>query len=117
MKVTVDVDAFAAMSAIAEEAHQCAVDKGWYDGSTERNPAELIALMHSELSEALEAFREGNPKDKHCPKFSSAEVELADCVIRIMDASEQLGLNVCGAMRAKMQHNWTRESRHGGKVY
>ena len=48
---------------LAKEIHQNAVDKGfWYE---DRNEGECIALMHSELSEALEAVRHGNPQDEH----------------------------------------------------
>lgn len=117
MRVIVDLDPFEAVASIAREVHECALAKGWYDGSTDRNAAELIALMHSELSEALEAFRTENPPDKHCPNFGNAEVELADCIIRILDAGQHLGLDVAGAMKAKIQANWKREPRHGGKVY
>jgi len=117
MKVEVDIDPFDALRAIQNEVHECAVDRGWYDGSTERNQAELIALIHSELSEALEAFRCDNPPDKHLPKFGNAEIELADCVIRILDMCEHERIDLSSALRAKMQFNWTRERRHGGRKF
>jgi len=50
----------------------------------DRNVGEMIALMHSELSEALEAHRK-NLKDDHLPEFDGVDVELVDCIIRAMD--------------------------------
>lgn len=55
---------------------------------------ELIALMHSELSEALEAARHGNPPDDKIPEFTGLEAELGDTVIRIMDFAQKRGLRV-----------------------
>lgn len=80
----------------AEEVNNNAKEKGWWD--SERNDGEMIALMHSELSEALEALRHGNPVDDHIPEFKSTEAELADVVIRIMDYGRARGLRIAEAI-------------------
>ena len=97
--------------ALSRIVHANARNKGFWDG--ERNLGESIALIHSELSEALEALRAGNPKDGHCPEFSGLEVELADAIIRIMDLAGGLDLNVAGAVSAKIAYNKNRPAKHG----
>lgn len=97
---------------LAQDVHENAVNKGfWPDGG--RNDGEIIALIHSELSEALEAIRTGNPPDDKLPEFSSAEVELADVVIRIMDYGIGRGWRVAEAIEAKAPFNKTRAFKHG----
>lgn len=97
----------------AAKVNANAVNKGFWKDGAQRNRAEMIALIHSELSEALEADRHGNDRDEHCPQFSSVSVELADAIIRIMDMSAGLGLRVEEAIIAKMKFNTTRPIKHG----
>jgi NTP pyrophosphatase (non-canonical NTP hydrolase) len=99
----------------AAAVNDTAKAKGWWD--KERNDGEIIALMHSELSEALEALRHGNPPDDHIPAFSGAEAEMADVVIRIMDYGQARGLRIAEAIEAKMAYNNNRPRKHGGKVF
>ena len=100
---------------LAEQVHDTAVGKGWWD--KDRNDGEIIALMHSELSEALEALRHGNPPDDKIPEFSGAEAELADVIIRIMDMAPARGWRIAEAVVAKMAMNQGRERMHGGKLF
>lgn len=76
-----------------------------------------IALVHSELSEMLEAIRHGNPPSDHIPEFSGAEEEAADVVIRLMNICAQRGWRLAEAIEAKIQYNATRPHKHGGKNF
>lgn len=100
---------------VSGEVHRIAVEHGWWDKP--RNDGEAIALMHSELSEALEAQRHGDPPDDKIPDFTGQEAELADVIIRIMDYAHARKLNVGQAVIAKIKYNETREYKHGGKMF
>ena len=100
---------------LQERIHATAKAKGWWDEPREIGTA--IALMHSELSEALEAARHGNPPDDKIPQHNGVEAELADTIIRILDFAEGDGYDVIGAMLAKMDFNDGRSVRHGGKKF
>ncbi len=92
-----------------------AVQKGWYDEPNSN--AKNFMLMVTELAEATEADRAGNPPSKKIPEFSHIEEELADCMIRILDFAEANDMDVIGAMQAKHLYNTGREFKHGGKGY
>ena len=108
-------------------AHDTATSAGWHVAlqtgePTSRNFGEVIALMHSELSEALEADRKGLMDDK-LPHREGREVEFADCIIRILDTAAALGLDVAGALIEKNRFNNQRADHKlaaraaGGKKY
>ncbi len=85
--------------------------KWWIDkegNPIERNKGELICLMHSELSEAMEGERK-NLMDDKLPHRRMAEVELVDCLIRIFDYAAAFGYDLQGAFNDKMVFNATRE--------
>ena len=90
-------------------AHKTALDAGWYtDPATgepvTRNFGEVVALMHSELSEALEADRKGLMDDK-LPHRDGREVDFADLILRVLDTAAALGLDVAGALIEKNRFN------------
>ena len=101
------------VKALQQIAYSMSLDKGFAEEGKERNDAELIALMHSELSEALEALRDGNPESEKIPKFTSVEEELADVFIRILDYSGEHNLRLGEAIIAKIHFNKNRGFRHG----
>lgn len=77
--------------------------------------AQRIALIHSELSEALEADRKDLMDDKLTHR-KGLEVELADALIRILDMAGGLELDIGGAVEEKLAYNKSRPYRHG-KAY
>ena len=68
---------------LSKSVFKNSVKQGFWEG--EVNDGERMALIHAEISEALEALRDGNPSSSKIIEFSSLEEELADAVIRIMD--------------------------------
>ena len=97
---------------IQKTLHQACVSAGWYTDlelgvPVKRNFGEVVALMHSELSEALEGWRK-DLMDNHLPHRKSVEVELADAVYRILDTAEAEGLDIAGALAEKLIYNQQR---------
>ena len=102
---------------IAKGVTENAIAKGFWTAGENCSIPTKLCLMHSELSEALEAVRNGNPPDNHIPEFSGLEAELADVVIRIMDLSHKKDLRVAEAILAKIEINAARPVMHGRKEF
>ena len=82
--------------------------KGYPKITPAKNVGELLCLVHSEVSEAMEGHRKRLMDDK-LPHRTMLEVELADVVIRCFDMAGGLGLDVAGAISEKLFFNATRE--------
>lgn len=79
----------------------------WNGGSNKHLIPSHIALNHSELSEALEAYRKGD--------WENFKEELADLVIRTLNVTDGLGINIGAEVLAKLEKNRARGFRHGNK--
>lgn len=101
----------AGFNAVAADHYAAMVAKGFWED--ERNDAEALMLIVTEIAEACEAMRQGNPPDDKIPAFSGLEAELSDAILRIMDLAQGRGLRVAEALIAKMEYNKTRAHKHG----
>lgn len=123
-----EFSAYRGLQQAIDIAHATATAAGWYrDPATgeeiKRNFGEVIALMHSELSEALEADRK-DLRDEKLPHRLGVEVELADCCLRIFDTAAALDLDLAGAIieknrfnRERADHKLENRAAAGGKKY
>ncbi len=120
------------ISELVDRAHMNAVEHGFWDPGPDFGTS--IALIHSELSEALEEMRVGNKirpgqptptvyyggggyvasaPTKCCTKPEGVAIELADAVIRIADLCGHMGIDLEDAIALKMEYNQGRPHKHG----
>ena len=102
MDFDINLREISAMQSMQQKLHGQAKYMGWWDKP--REIGTLIALCHSELSEALEGARK-DLMDDHLQNRKMIEVEFADCIIRILDMAEYLGLDVGSALAEKHTYN------------
>ena len=111
----------------AKDCHEAAVKGGWWHDDRgkkkDRNVGELLCLIHSEISEAMEGARKGL-MDTHLKHKSMMEVELADAIIRIFDLAESRGFKLGETIYEKLEYNKSRADhqiinrlKEGGKKF
>jgi NTP pyrophosphatase (non-canonical NTP hydrolase) len=106
-------------NSVSDDCYYIAKRHGFWDKYSPENErvklirnVEKIALIHSEVSKALEALRCENPESKHINGFTCVEEELADTVIRIMDLAKANNWKVSEAIIEKMKFNDNRPYLH-----
>ena len=98
----------------AKEVHSNATNHGRWDD--DRPFGEVIALCHSELSEALEAYRNGEEMVwMNGDKPDGIAVEMCDCIIRILDYLGKEDVDIEAVLEQKHRYNKQRPYKHGGK--
>ena len=117
------------LNQLTKDIHKTACAKGWWDENIinipdcpkiiPRSIGDQFSNFHAEISEAWEEYRNGHGMNEIYYKDNKPEgvpIELADCIIRILDTCGAYDIDIKEALRIKMEYNKNREYRHGNKL-
>ena len=100
---------------LSDEIHETNVEKGfWGEPEVMDKYVAKIALIHSELTEVLEALRKHQGADKVTEEFADVLIRTFDLFGVLVDAGEA-DPKLYGVMRKKMEANKNRPSKHGNR--
>ena len=108
------------LNELARKCRETSNSKGFFTDWTNVNTK--LLLVHCEISEAAEEVRAGRRNEVYYserngkPKPEGFAMEVADAIIRLLELSDSLGLNIEGAVAEKMAYNEGRPYLHG-KLY
>lgn len=93
---------------MTSEIRELNIHNGWRtEEGNDNTLGDDVALLHSEVSEILEAFRHDN--------WEELQAECADVLIRLLDFCDRRNIDLFTEYMKKMRKNWERGYRHGGK--
>jgi NTP pyrophosphatase (non-canonical NTP hydrolase) len=134
---TLEQEVISALGELQREIHKVSTDHGFWEDHRNLNSMQLrygnefsidkqlpdillqisrAMLIVTEISEGVEALRDGDRKDDKLPEFSGFTVELADALIRVFDLAEHFQLPVIEAMLDKIEYNKLRPFKHGKSI-
>lgn len=100
---------------LGEEIHETNVEKGFWDGPVMMDKyVAKLALIHSEVTEVLEALRKSQGTDKVTEEFADVLIRLFDLYSTLVEAGEA-DSNLYQVMREKMAANKNRAPKHGNR--
>jgi len=117
-----NMDSSLLLNNMIKDSYQTALDKGWHEPDNEKTFLESAMLIITELSEAVDEFRNGRAynevyyNDDKPDKPEGIPIEMADVLIRLFDTCAQFGIDLESAYKIKSKYNLSRPYRHGNKV-
>jgi len=97
---------------LMDDAYELAIEKGFYNG--DERPIELLAMIHTEVSEAINIYRKKGMKDYS--SMESLPTELADVILRTLTFCRHFNIDIENSLIKKMEYNKKRVWQNVHKI-